>query len=145
MELPAHYYRNLWSLVVGLVLAVYEKDFIHLKKLLYMAFCIIVVFLAVQCVLFHDYLYFPPAIISVVAIWACDRFMTNRSILPDSPLSKLAIMSYVVYLIHVKVLNIEWHYIGFVSVLLPLITVLALAYIYEFVHFKKIGKRPKSS
>ncbi len=145
MELPAHYYRNLWSLIVGLILAVYEKDFIHRIKLQYMFLCIIVIFLVIQCVLLHEYIYFPPAITAVVVIWGCGRFMKNRRILPASPIFKLAIMSYVVYLIHVKILNIEWHYIGFVSVLIPLIMILAIAYIYEFAHFKIIGKRLKTS
>ena len=145
MELPAHYYRNLWSLIVGLILADYEKDFIHRIKLQYMLLCIIVIFLVIQCVLLHEYIYFPPAITAVVVIWGCGRFMKNRRILPASPIFKLAIMSYVVYLIHVKILNIEWHYIGFVSVLIPLIMILAIAYIYEFAHFKMIGKRLKTS
>lgn len=145
MKLPAHYYRNLWSLIAGLILAVYEKDFINRKNMLYVFLCVIVVFLVIQCVLLHEYVYFPPAIIAVVVIWVFDRFMTNREILPNSLIVKLAAMSYLVYLIHVKILNIEWHYIGFISVSLPLITVLALAYIYEFAHFKRIGKRLKSS
>lgn len=138
MEMPAHYYRNLWSLIVGLVLAVYENDFIHRKKYFICFLGLIMIYLITQCALLHEYIYIFPAIFAVVFIFVCDRFMKNRFIIPGSAISKLAAMSYVIYLIHVKILNIEWYYLGYVSVLLPLIIVLLLAYIYEFVDFKKV-------
>lgn len=138
VNLPAHYYRNLWSLVAGMVLAVYEKEFVCNKKYLYLFLCFVALYLAAQCFALREYLYFPPAIIAVAVIFACDRLMANRYIISGSAISKLAAMSYAVYLIHTKILHTEWHYVGFVSVLLPLIVVLAFAYIYEFVDKKLV-------
>ena len=36
-----------------------------------------------------------------------------------------------VYLIHIKVLTIEWWYIGYKSLLLPLVVIVVLSYLFS--------------
>lgn len=133
LALPAHYYRNLWSLVLGLLLAVYERELLGNRNALALVVAACVAYIAAQCVAFHEYLYFPSAVAAIFAIFLCGRCMARRTVRPGSALAQLAAMSYMVYLLHVKLLAIEWHYLGYVSVLLPLAATLALAWVYNAV------------
>ena len=133
LALPAHYYRNLWSLVFGLLLAVYEREIIGSRKSLRLVISAIGGYVLLQCVLLREYLYFVFAMAAIFAVFLCGQYMARRTVMQGSGLARLAAMSYMVYLLHVKLLTIEWHYIGYASVLLPLAATLALAWMYDAV------------
>lgn len=49
-EFPAHYYRNLWALIVGVIFAVYEKELINNKNLIIFLLIITIYNSAMFCI-----------------------------------------------------------------------------------------------
>ena len=78
----------------------------------------------------RNYLYRFCAVAAVAALLGCGRFMASRSVRRGSALAWLSAMSPMVYLVHIKVFDIECHCMGFPSVLLPLAATLALSALY---------------
>lgn len=131
-DFPAHYYRNLWALVLGMLLAVFEKDILINKTMQISIIAGVTVFLLLQCFFLKEPFYFISAITALSAIVVSEKFISRRSIVPNSFIAMLSGVSYVIYLIHIKVFTIEWYYVGYVSVLIPLIVIVLFAYVFEY-------------
>lgn len=130
LGLPAYYYRNLWALPLGLLMALCEPWLLGGWRRLCALLCPAGVLLLAQCALLREGFYLVPAVAAVAALLGCGRFMACRSVRRGSALAWLSAMSPMVYLVHIKVFDIECHCMGFPTVLLPLAATLALSALY---------------
>lgn len=131
-DFPAHYYRNLWALVLGMLLAIFEKDILGNRKLQTFIIVGVICFLLLQCFFLMEPFYFIAAVAALSATVVSEKFISRRSIVPNSFIAMLSGMSYVIYLIHIKVFTVEWYYMGYVSVLIPLLVIIVFAYVYDY-------------
>lgn len=134
LDFLAHYYRNLWALPLGLWLALYGnkiRKFTVVKKIitLFIINCIIILWLRMTSEGNIFYIVFSN--IALISVWLCNRLFDRYSFEADNLIVLLAGLSYYVYLIHIKVLTIEWWYIGYKTLLLPLVLILILSFVYS--------------
>lgn len=136
---PAHYWRNLWALTVGLALALYEKELMQKKTWLLVGLASINIYLVVYSKLFHDaglrYIVFANA--SLAAIALCARFMARMELRKGFNIVVwLSGLSYMVYLVHAPLLNEQWMLFGRHNSLLLIIA----ATIIAAIPLDKIGR-----
>ena len=116
-QLPAQYYRNLWPLVLGFFMAVYENKLIlrlcNIKTIIITGFLINIYFIFYTKVV-HDLSVktFVGIDIVLFVTFILSYLLRKYAILKTSLLSKVAILSYLIYLWHIKFLNLEWYYMG---------------------------------
>lgn len=130
-EFPAHYYRNLWALWLGMVAALYEKEIlsrsIMVKASLYLLMNVLMLgWLTLTSS--GDKMYYIFANVAIVSIMLGNTVFRNYCLKPNSLICHLSLLSYCVYLIHGKVLTIEWWYMGYNSVILVVAICIVLSY-----------------
>ena len=130
-EFPAHYYRNLWALWLGMIAAFYEKwilsNGIFNKALSFLLMnALMVVWLTITSSGYKMYYIF--ANIAIISIILSNIVFRKYSLKPNSIICKLALLSYCIYLVHGKVLTVEWWYIGYNSVILVVVLCIVLSY-----------------
>lgn len=119
-QLPAQYYRNLWPLVLGFFMAVYENKLIlrlcNIKTIIITVFFINIYFIFYIKVV-HDLSVktFVGIDIVLFVTFILSYLLRKYAISKTSLLSKVAILSYLIYLWHIKFLNLEWYYMGRLS------------------------------
>lgn len=126
MGWPAHYWRNLWALPAGLVLALYEKELIGRKLMLLVCWITVNVWLLVYSQLLKDiglyYILF--ANTSLLAVAAGSWLMRRCELRGGFNIVLwLSGLSYMVYLIHGSLLNEQWLVFGSHNSLLLIIVV----------------------
>lgn len=134
LNFPAHYYRNLWALPLGLWLALYGnkvQGFTVKKTIVTLIELNMMIFLWLKITSSGNIMYLVFSNIALGSIWLCNRLFDRYSLKKGSLIVILAGLSYYVYLIHIKVLTIEWWYIGYKTLLLPLIIILILSFVYS--------------
>ena len=133
---PIHYYRNLWALVLGTIIALYEKELIinWIKGLLLLIS--VVIYLWAQIILMKEPTYFIYAILGLTMLLVMCLYTKTTT----KPLSKyivvLSSISYYIYLFHEKVFVFFNYYMGKTNVLPPLILIIIIAYIYNMLRTK---------
>ena len=134
LDFPAHYYRNLWALVLGLWLSLYGNLLSgHSVKhrLLILIFINVLIYVWLRITNSGDIIYLFFANLGLVSLWFCNQLFYRYSLKKGNFITFLAGMSYMVYLIHIKVLTIEWWYIGYKTLLLPLVVIIVLSYLFS--------------
>lgn len=135
LDFPAHYWRNLWSLVLGCVLVSY--DLTQNKKnyllILIMANCYFLIYMAFT----HDIFYVFFANVALILLLVAN-IMFKKGVKYNKAIVALSASSYWVYLIHIKVLTLEWFVWGYNDVILPLIAIIAISIFFS--KTIKIGK-----
>lgn len=131
-DFPAHYYRNLWALVLGLWVALYENEI--LKKSLWnkMGLYFIVNVLMILWVFITssgDKYYVIFVNLGFFSILLSNELFKKFSLKRNSMILYLAGISYYIYLIHGKVLTITWWYFGYISSILIVIVCMILSII----------------
>lgn len=116
-QLPAQYYRNLWPLILGFFMAINEDKLIPKRdniKMIISTILFVNIYFILYCKGVHDLSLKTFANIDVVLviIFGLSYLLRGYSILRNSLLSKIAILSYLIYLWHIKFLNLEWYYLG---------------------------------
>ena len=134
MSFPAHYYRNLWALAFGLWLSLYGKsiDGCSVK-------CRALIAVAVNAMIYvwlrvtqsGDFIYLFFANVALASILLSNRLFYRYSLKKGNFITLLAGISYMIYLIHIKVLTIEWWYMGYHTLLLPLAVIVLLSYLFS--------------
>lgn len=134
LEFPAHYYRNLWALPFGLWLAMYGNKIAGFTIIQYIVMLIVLNFMLLlwlRITSSGNAIYMVFSNIALASVWLCNRLFNRFSLKEGSLIAVLAGISYYVYLIHIKVLTIEWWYIGYKTLLLPLIFILIISIVYS--------------
>lgn len=142
-QFPAHYWRNLWALVLGLFIALFEG---YLKKLPRLKLIIMYV---LGNILVTAYLYITHsgnieyilfANLGIFSIILLNVLFQKYTIEKGSFIALLAVLSYSIYIVHGMLLTLEWWYIGFQSLTLIVVSSIALAYVYERIqsYFKRL-------
>lgn len=126
LEWPAHYWRNLWALAVGLTLALYEKELMQKKIWLLVGLAAINIYLVVYSKLFHDagprYIVFANVSLAATALYA--QLMTRMELRKGFNIVVwLSGLSYMVYLVHCPLLNEQWLLFGRHNSLLLIVAV----------------------
>ncbi len=141
LDFPAHYWRNLWALVAGVLLALYEREIMEsgIKKKL--ALLLSAEILATMYVYLTrsggmDYIVF--ANFGVMAIFLSNELFKRMTISQGSYIALMAAISYEVYLIHGYVLPVEWWYTGYFSCAVTVVFCVACAGVYYKLSRKKI-------
>lgn len=134
LHFPAHYYRNLWALVLGIWLALYEKD-VMAKSLCWRMVAFMLVNAGVYGWLMltrsGDMVYLVFANVGFLSILAGNAIFSRRQIKPGSGVAFLAAVSYLIYLVHGKVLVLEWWFVGYESATLAVVASVLLAYLFS--------------
>ena len=134
LDFPAHYYRNLWALVLGLWLSLYGNllsGYSVKHRLLILIFINVLIYVWLRITKSGDIIYLFFANLGLVSLWLCNQLFHRYSLKKGNFITFLAGMSYMVYLIHIKVLTIEWWYIGYKTLLLPLVVIVVLSYLFS--------------
>lgn len=138
-QLPAQYYRNLWPLVLGFYLAIYENKLI-LKMDNVKAIILTVLLTNIYFVLYtkvvHDLSLktFVGIDIALFVTFMLSYLLRKYSISKTSFLSEIAILSYLIYLWHIKFLNLEWYYLGgYYSVILIIVCSIIMAWFSNWI------------
>lgn len=138
-QLPAQYYRNLWPLVLGFFMAVYENKLIlrlcNIKTIIITVFFINIYFIFYTKVV-HDLSVktFVGIDIVLFVTFILSYLLRKYAISKTSLLSKVAILSYLIYLWHIKFLNLEWYYVGgYYSVILVTICSIVMAWLCNWI------------
>lgn len=116
-QLPAQYYRNLWPLVLGFYLAIYENKLIlkmNNVKAIILTILLTNIYFVLYTKVVHDLSLkaFVGIDIVLFVTFMLSYLLRKYSISKTSLLSRVAILSYLIYLWHIKFLNIEWYYMG---------------------------------
>ena len=138
-QLPAQYYRNLWPLVLGFYLAIYEDKLI-LKKNNVKAIILTILLTNIYFVLYtkvvHDLSLktFVGIDIVLFVTFLLSYLLRKYSFSKTSFLSEVAILSYLIYLWHIKFLNLEWYYMGgYYSVILIIVCSIIMAWFSNWI------------
>lgn len=134
LEFPLHFYRNLWALALGMLLALYEKEYLSKSRLQRVVIYVlgnITVYTYLLLSSTGDAKYLLFANLGVLSISVFNQIFKRYSLSENSVITTLAALSYVVYLVHGKVLTVEWWYIGYSSVIVAVIASITFAYIYS--------------
>jgi membrane protein len=130
LDFPIHYYRNLWALVLGTSIALYEKDLIKNSVRFFLLIGIVLGYVWVQIVLMKEDTYFIHATLGLLIIMLISIGYSCKAINNSYMMTTLSMMSYYVYLCHEKIIAIMNYYLGKTNVLPPLLCILAFAYMY---------------
>ena len=131
-DFPAHYYRNLWVLVLGLWVALYENEILKKSLENKMGPYFIVNVLMILWVFITssgDKYYVIFVNLGFFSILLSNELFKKFSLKRNSMILYLAGISYYIYLIHDKVLTITWWYFGYISSILIVIVCLILSII----------------
>lgn len=117
LNFPAQYYRNLWPLIFGCFIAIFEKRMLpnrgNIKNII-LALIILNVFFVFYVKVCHD-LSLKAFILIDIALaipFLLNILLAHFTISRNSLLFKISGLSYLIYLWHIKMLNIEWYYWG---------------------------------
>jgi len=119
-------YREGWAIILGLVLALYEKSFLHSLRLCITTFIVVNIYLLGSRHGLHYMLKADTALLTLVGISLFCRRYTLRG---NGLIVWLAGMSYYIYLYHTTIMNAQWYYVGHISLLLIIVETLLLSWI----------------
>lgn len=123
-----HYYRNLWSLVLGFAFALYEKELFKNKKIMLLLWIFLNVYFLAYIKLLHDVGYIYPlyANIALITIVLFQLFITRNFHLrkKGNLIISLSGLSYCIYLIHGCILSLQWSFTGYISLIMVVFVVI---------------------
>lgn len=129
--------RNVPMMLLGLLVALYEKEICNTKtSLLYLYIAFNFCTAAYSFVLEHNFNYIIYTNYAILSIWILNHILSFYKLDKNSPIILLSTLSYVIYLVHASVLTVEWWYIGYNSVLVAVVCSIGLAYIYKCITSK---------
>lgn len=121
---------NLWSLFVGMCLALYEKE-LRAHGTIWKVGCYLLanLFVVLWTRYTHiiDPIYMAFANLAVISIFLFNEMFKRVSLIKGSLISGLSLISYEIYLVHTHILTIEWWYFGLISVVLSLCAIVMFA------------------
>lgn len=134
-QFPAHYYRNLWALAFGMAVALWEKELLATSKkqkvVLWLALNVVVMtWLWITSSGGWIYMLFVNAALATVPLF--NKLFKHYSLGNPSPIVWLATLSYMVYLVHCKLLTLQWWYTGYNSALAVVAASVAVAQAFHF-------------
>lgn len=138
-QLPAQYYRNLWPLVLGFYLAIYENKMIlkmNNVKAIILTILLTNIYFVLYTKVVHDLSLktFVGIDIVLFVTFMLSYLLRKYSISKTSFLSEIAILSYLIYLWHIKFLNLEWYYLGgYYSVILIIVCSIIMAWFSNWI------------
>lgn len=138
-QLPAQYYRNLWPLVLGFYLAIYENKLIlkmNNVKAIILTILLTNIYFVLYTYIVHDLSLktFVGIDIVLFVTFMLSYLLRKYSISKTSFLSEIAILSYLIYLWHIKFLNLEWYYLGgYYSVILIIVCSIIMAWFSNWI------------
>lgn len=114
LDWPAHYWRNLWALALGLFLSLYENELLKIKRLRFILWLFTNIVLVIDWLFIHccDYTYIVFANLALVSIILFQRLFSLYSLKKRSIVLCLSLISYQIYLVHGAILNIQWYMFG---------------------------------
>lgn len=128
-DIAPMYYMNLWGLILGTGMALYEKQLVKYKYKAYLYLIVLSNIYLFPFLVSERYLaHFESANLALLVIFGLNEVFKKYSVRAHSTLVLLSSLSYMIYLLHIKVLSIEWYYFGWISVLCPLILIVIVAY-----------------
>ena len=131
LKVPTHIYRSLWAIAFGAVLFWTEKRFDNLLKrcgIMVVAFVILlspIVYIERNMMMLLYASFIP---ITIIVVGCVNRYFEIKK---NSAIALLSSCSYLIYLVHVKVLTLQWWYIGYRSALLAVLLSLMAAMLYK--------------
>lgn len=131
---PAHYWRNLWALGIGFYLALYEHKLLKHRWQLLQLLAVIEVYLSLYTMYSGDDVsyYMLNANIALAIIFIASWLFSKVSLRKHSFLSWFAGLSYVIYLIHGSMFNVQWYFWGhrslWVIIISSVVTAVMLRY-----------------
>lgn len=139
LNFPAQYYRNLWPLILGCYIAMFEKRMLpnrgNIKNII-LALIILNAFFVFYVKVCHD-LSLKAFILIDIALaipFLLNILLAHFIISRKSLLFKISGLSYLIYLWHTKMLNIEWYYMGgYKSVLIIVLMAILMSYLTSMI------------
>ena len=134
LRFPAHYYRNLWALALGMWLALYERDILAKPFCWRLAAFVLVnagVFCWLKLTQSGDWVYLAFANAGFLSVLACNAMFRRWRLKPGSSVAFLSAVSYLIYLVHGKVLVLEWWFVGYDSAILVVVASVLLACLFS--------------
>ena len=131
LKVPIHIYRSLWAIAFGAVLYWIEKRFDTILKrcvIMVIAFVILIlpiVYIERNMIMLFCAIFIP---ITLIGVGCINRYFEIKK---SSIIALLSSCSYLIYLVHVKVLTLQWWYIGYRSALLAVLLSLLAAMLYK--------------
>lgn len=137
IDWPAHYWRNLWALCLGMLFALYEKELSQMfrsKKNLFGGFLLLNVYFVLYTRICHDggilglVSYYDVALVAMVCF--CKLMKIYELKKGFNLVLWMSGISYFVYLLHPALLNEQWLFIGHNSLMLITIISIAMAWVF---------------
>ena len=128
---------NVWywysALGMGVIFATFEREILSWRGIgsigAIITSVLIVLLIALKQ---HNIYYFVYTALAITLISFLSYVMRYIAISKDSLLFAFSSASFVFYLIHVKILNIEWWYFGYKSVCIPFLVISILSWVYYY-------------
>lgn len=139
LNFPAQYYRNLWPLILGCFIAMFEKRMLPRReniRNIVLALAILNAFFVFYIKFCHDLSLteFIKIDIALIIPFLLNNLFNNYTINKKSLFFKISGLSYLIYLWHTKMLNLEWYYMGgYKSVLIIVLMAILMSYITSVV------------
>lgn len=127
---PIHYYRNLWALVLGTMIALYEKELLQDKAKFLLLIAATIGYVWMQIILLKESTYFIHAVLGLTLIMLISLAVETKSVTVTKWMATLSAMSYYVYICHEKFFAFLNYYFGKTNVLFPLLFILLFSFIY---------------
>lgn len=131
---PAHYWRNLWALVLGFYLALYEKDMMSTKARVLLLLAVVELYLLSYTMFSNDNVdsYMLNANIAMLAIVIFASLFRRVSLRPRSAVVCFSSLSYLVYLLHGSIFNVQWYLWGHRSLAFVLVVSVICAMLLKY-------------
>ena len=136
IDAPIHFYRSLWALSLGAILFLIENKVKNTSLRIIYGFFVFTVLLTPIAAIERDVWIVMFACLIPLSLLLLKNIVKYIELKQSSAISLLAGMSYVMYLIHVKLLTLEWWFVGYQSAFLVVLLSLMFAMIYEQYPFK---------
>lgn len=136
LDYPAHYYRNLWSLVVGMVFALYGKYFVEHKWVIAVVCCCAFGYILIQSYMMEELWWYSMGCIYAITFILGGVFLSFYNVFAGSVVRVLGSASYFVYLIHEKVFSLLDIFWGKMPVFIPLMIVLSCSVCINWVYLR---------
>ncbi len=148
IKVSPHIYRSLWGIALGAILFWVEKRSVNDKPRFAIMVVAFFVFFIPIAYLERNNSMIQFGILIPLCIIVFRYISFYYSIRSKSAISLLSSLSYIMYLVHVKILTLQWWYIGYQSALFSVLLSIMIALLYKMIsddlilyissHYKKL-------
>ncbi len=134
LAFPAHYWHNLWVLVVGLAVALYEKELLAkglICKIFLWVGVNIFAFVYITLTRSAGILYMGAVNVGFFIMCGVESLFSHRTLKKGSAIAWLGSLSYFVYLVHYYLFPIEWCIVGYLSIILTVSACVLVAWLFS--------------